>query len=115
MTSHYAQVPVAARDYFTRHPDGRGMPDHPVIARQYRPGRGWTQYPIRKRVSGAWLRKMLNQDGATEVTLACGGREADFRITELLSRAVRPTQQQSFAEYKAAAAGDDPDIMAQPR
>ena len=78
--THQATVPARVAAYFGGPFD---RDDHPVIAQAFKPGRGWTRYPIRKRVSGSWLRKM-RAEGYTEVALACRGRLADFTITEAL-------------------------------
>jgi hypothetical protein len=87
MTIHQAQVPPVVRDYFTSHPlaASRLEREHPIITAQYRPGRGWTRYPIRKRVSRTWLLKMRGE-GATSVQLTANGRAADFTIEEIVGR-----------------------------
>lgn len=69
--------------YFERYVPYGGRPDHPVIIQEFRPGRGWITTGFRKRVSGAWLRK-LRREGVTHVALAAQGRRADFTVAELL-------------------------------
>lgn len=76
--SHKAQVPPAAARHFG------ADAEHPVIAQEFRPGRGWTKAPMRKRVSESWLRK-LEREGIETVALESGGRVADFSIRELLT------------------------------
>jgi hypothetical protein len=82
--THQAKVPGPAARYFQISQDPhRDL--YPVIAQQFRPGRGWTRYPIRKRVSTSWLRKMRGE-GVTHVALRCGARTADFTLDELIGR-----------------------------
>jgi hypothetical protein len=80
MSGHQATPPAAVERYFGAE---TVRADHPIIAQQFRPGRGWTRYPIRKRISPAWARKIRRDDGVTAVALACAGRLADFQIEEL--------------------------------
>ncbi len=56
---------------------------NPVIAQEFRPGRGWRRAGWRKRASASWLAK-LRREGITDVALDVGGRVADFTINELL-------------------------------
>jgi hypothetical protein len=85
--SHQAQVPGPIADYF-----GTGrrpyFEDHPIITRQFKPDTGWTRYPIVKRVSTAWLRKMRGE-GVESVEVAHAGRHADFTLDEILGRRKR--------------------------
>lgn len=83
VSGHQAIVPEVARAYFERYVPYGGRPDHPVIIQEFRPGRGWITTGFRKRVSGAWLRK-LRREGVTHVALAAQGRRADFTVAELL-------------------------------
>jgi hypothetical protein len=87
MSNHAAQVPGLIADYFHINPNGSD--GHPVIAEQFRPGHGWTSYPIRKRVTLAWLRKM-KAEGATTITVRHDARVADFTIAEVTRYANRP-------------------------
>lgn len=80
-----AQVPGKIADYFGT----AARTEHPVIAEAFAPGTGWTRYPIRKRVSLSWLRKM-RREGVTSVAIACQGRLADFTIAEIIRHAERP-------------------------
>lgn len=82
--THQATTPAVAHGYFTRHPLGP-IDEHPIITRVYRPERGWVLTGYRKRVSGAWVRK-LRAEGVASVELTAGGRRADFTIAELLRR-----------------------------
>ena len=77
--SHQAKIPTVAVDYFGWHTE------HPVVRQVFRPDRGWTRYPWRKRVSGNEVRK-LRAEGVTAVQLASDGRLADFDIIELSRR-----------------------------
>lgn len=83
MANYRAKVPPYAERYFMSF--GHGMPMHPVITQAFDPRRGWQQYPIRKRVSATWLRKM-RQDGFTAVRLVMESHASDFSISELLNR-----------------------------
>lgn len=87
--SRSAEVPEAARRYFENHPSGpvrvTSRSDHPIISMQFHPKSGWKRSPIRKRVSTSWLRR-LGEGGYEAVTLRCSSVEADFSISELLSR-----------------------------
>ncbi len=94
--SHTSTAPRAVADYF-----GRGA--YTVVAQTFHPDRGWTThvgptlYPsgfpgrqlelwgpqYRKRITVSWARK-LRAAGITTVALLCGGRLADFTITEIL-------------------------------
>lgn len=78
---HQATEPPAVAAYFGRcaEPDR----EHAVIAQTFTQAKGWKTYPIRKRVSASWLRK-LRSEGVTHVALASQGRCADFSIMELL-------------------------------
>jgi hypothetical protein len=80
-----SQVPPAAARYFGVDSYGfRGLDrDHPIIVQEFTPERGWKIYPLRKRVSRSWLRK-IRAEGVTHVMLRSGGRSADFSIAELL-------------------------------
>lgn len=83
--SHQAQVPRTVADHFGSRYDG-SYGTHPIIAQAFKPGLGWKRYPIRKRVSCAWLRKM-KAAGFTHVGLAINGdghRVADFEIDSVL-------------------------------
>ncbi len=56
----------------------------PVIVQAFYPGRGWTTYPFRKRISRSWARKML-REGYTAVGLELSYvRVADFQFKELV-------------------------------
>jgi hypothetical protein len=86
MASHQAHEPQAAAEYFNRYgrvgwPDMGGR-DHALIAETFIPGKGWKHYPIRKRISPSWARKM-RAEGVTDVALVSAGHRADFRIAEL--------------------------------
>lgn len=75
-----SQVPSVAAAYFG--PTDRDT--HPVIQQVFRREEGeWKRYPIRKRVSRSWLRK-LGAEGVTHVALFSRGRLADFSVRELL-------------------------------
>lgn len=79
-----AQVPRVAADYFRRHPLGSGT--HPIITHLFHPGRGWvSQLGWRKRISGAWARKLRTQ-GVTHVALSNGIVRAEFTTKDLTSR-----------------------------
>jgi hypothetical protein len=87
MASHQAREPQAVAEHFNRYgyigwPDQGGRRDHALIHSTFTPGKGWKRYPIRKRISRSWARK-LRQEGVTTVSLVSAGREADFRIAEL--------------------------------
>lgn len=94
---HSSNVPAAVARYFGH------TTDWPVVAQEFHPDRGWRTYvgddPIlfqgrvighvvgrqyRKRITASWARK-LRTAGVTTVALLCGGRLADFTITEILS------------------------------
>lgn len=89
--SHQSQVPPLAAAYFRSILGAEFVPGYhsPVlIAQVYRPegpNQGWRRHPIRKRVSGSWLRG-LRREGATHVTLRYNDRLADFSIRELLAK-----------------------------
>lgn len=61
---------------------------HPIIRQVFNPAVGWKQYPIRKRVSGSWVRG-LKAEGVTHVALESGGRLADFSVRELLKMSLQ--------------------------
>lgn len=69
-------------DYFGRM-QGRG---HAVVCETFHPQFGWRTHTVRKRISGACVRR-LRRDGVTVVALKSAGRVADFRIEELTARA----------------------------
>jgi hypothetical protein len=79
-------IPMVSRYFGTYGVPGAEIP---VIAQSFTPGKGWSRYPFRKRVSRAWLRKM-KAEGVTSVALALNGRLADFRIAELLNSTPAP-------------------------
>lgn len=55
----------------------------PVVVQAFYPGRGWTKYPFRKRISRSWARKMLREGySAVGLELSCV-RVADFQLKEL--------------------------------
>lgn len=88
MTTRQAQVPATVARYFGTTPGGAGSgsraaAEHPVITQAFHPGRGWKTYGFRKRISGAWARKMA-AEGYTAVALTAGGRTADFTLAEIL-------------------------------
>lgn len=83
--THQAQVPGLIADYFGE----AARDEHPVIAEQFTPGKGWKRSPIRKRVSVSWLRK-IKREGVTSVAVTCAGRRADFTIAEVIRHAERP-------------------------
>lgn len=70
-----AQVPATAAKYFGANGE------HPIIVQAFKAS-GWARYPFKKRISGAWARKM-KKEGVTHVALKSGNRVADFRIEEL--------------------------------
>lgn len=80
-----AQVPGLVADYF----GDSARDEHPVITQAFTPGKGWVRYPIRKRVSVSWLRK-LQGESVTAVQIECGGRKADFEIAQVVRHAQRP-------------------------
>jgi hypothetical protein len=84
MTTHQATVPPVAAEYFERYREPGNAPEHPVITYEFRAR--WVHTGYRKRISGAWLRKLRRQ-GVTDVTLTAHNRHADFRVAELLRRA----------------------------
>jgi hypothetical protein len=77
-------IPVV-KGYFHRwHPEHDGQT--PIIFEAFGQETGWKRYPVRKRVSRSWLRK-LRSEGYTRVSLAVGQYDhivADFSISELL-------------------------------
>lgn len=79
--SHYAEIPEVV---YTAYPN---LPTHPIIAQVFVAGAGWRSTgSYRKRVTGAWCRK-LRREGVTVVALEIGpGRLADFSIAELVRR-----------------------------
>jgi hypothetical protein len=86
--SYQGQIPAAVYDYITRygwaeHPRIAGGPAHPIIHQTFTPGRGWTRYPFRKRITRSWARRHLRPSGVTHVAVTDGARVADFRIEEL--------------------------------
>ena len=83
MSTHQATVPKIAVAYFQRGSNPTG--EHPIITAEYHADRGrWVSVRhYRKRVSGAWCRK-LGKQGVTHVALCAGGRTADFAIRELI-------------------------------
>lgn len=80
MASHSSTIPFPVAQYF-----GEGS-SHPVIHSTFTPGKGWTLYPMRKRITPSWGRKM-KAEGITAVALTAqtptGERTADFRIAEV--------------------------------
>lgn len=69
MSGRQSQVPQVIADYFKRYMIGgeHAVLDseaHPVIYQTFTPGKGWTRYPGRKRVSCSWVRK-LRREGVT--------------------------------------------------
>lgn len=96
--SRQGRTPAAAYRYFTQHPIASvrelaralGIESDPIITSEYRPdgpGQGWTRTGFRKRVTGAWLRKLRANEGVTHVRLTLGSATAEFSIRELLSKA----------------------------
>jgi hypothetical protein len=86
MTTHQAQVPSVAAAYFAAVGVDTGQPgNHPVIKAEFTPGHGWKAASYRKRISGAWARKLASE-GVTSVQLSAGGHCPDFRIAELTRR-----------------------------
>lgn len=84
MSSHQAQEPQAVSQYFSKVPGSCGMSrEHARIAAVFTPGRGWTTYPMHKRISPSWAKKM-RREGVTCVALKAEGRVADFLIEELV-------------------------------
>jgi len=65
-----------------------------VIAQQFTPGRGWQTHFEREPVSRAAVRALAAR-GATALALSHDGRLADFRVSELLQAAKRPTRRQA--------------------
>lgn len=92
MTKHQATVPKLVEEYFRRWVPGYVEEtdlrvSHPLIVQTFVPGRGWKNYPGRKRVSNSWLRKLAQEEGVTVVTLASPvnpRRRPDFAINEVL-------------------------------
>lgn len=82
---HSASVPKVVEEYFLRNHgiNTRFLANHPIIAQSYVPGKGWKDYPFKKRISGAWARKM-REEGVTVVALQVGRFTVDFQIKELL-------------------------------
>jgi hypothetical protein len=81
MTTHQATEPSLVADYFgSLSETGR---QHALISQTFTQGKGWKDYPIRKRVSTSWLRR-LRSEGVTHVALISRGRRADFSVEELL-------------------------------
>ena len=100
-------VPPAVLAYF-----GDAAQEQPVlVAQEFRPGGGWVTRvgadPIafdgrivgrivgpqhRKRITPSWARK-LRAEGVTAVALSCGGRLADFTLSEILRRPPRERNQ----------------------
>lgn len=81
-----SQVPAFVAEYFGSEAVSE---QHPTIVQAFKTGSGWKRYPVTKKVSVAWLRKM-KREGYTTVALKCGSREADFQIREVLGYAERP-------------------------
>lgn len=77
--SYQAQVPTKVADYF----GDKGITVHPIVAEEFRPGRGWVRSPMRKRISRSWARK-LRSEGVTAVQLSALGVLADFQIEEVI-------------------------------
>jgi hypothetical protein len=79
--SHQAtESPIVGR-YF-----GAVLRDHAIVRAEFHPDRGWVRVVgFRKRISGAWARKLRAQ-GVTSIQLSSGGRSVDFTIAELLRR-----------------------------
>lgn len=94
MTSRSTQViPIVAAYFGQEHPI-------PIVTAAFRPAKavrelgimrngkparsGWIRSPFDKHVSRSWVRK-LRAEGYTSVQLTLNGRDADFRIEELLN------------------------------
>ncbi|MCA1571186.1 MAG: hypothetical protein LC798_12885 [Chloroflexi bacterium] len=57
---------------------------NPVIAEEFRGGRGWVRQSWRKRASSSWLNK-LRAEGVTHVAVEFEqGRVVDFTVNEIL-------------------------------
>ena len=83
-SSHQAQEPTAVAAYFANVPGSCGMSrEHARIAAVFVPSKGWTTYPMHKRISPSWAKKM-RREGITSVALKSEGRMADFQIAELV-------------------------------
>jgi hypothetical protein len=81
--SNYSQPIPVVRAYF-------GTSDFPIIAEEFRPGKGWKRQNYQKRITGAWANK-LRREEVTHVALRLGHRRADFTIAELC-RSTRANQ-----------------------
>lgn len=77
---HQSIVPAVALAYFG--PAAAYGDRHPLVEQVFIPAVGWRRFPLRKRVSGAEVRR-LRAVGVTAVALRSGGRLADFSIREL--------------------------------
>jgi hypothetical protein len=96
--THRARVPAMIADYFRDYFPAEAT--HPIITQAFHPDRGWKYYPINKRVSVSWLRKM-RAEGYTAIAVSDGResgtarnvrRVVDFRIDSVLrheNRALR--------------------------
>ena len=75
---HQAQIPPVVLRYFGPNTE------HPIIEQVFTPGKGWKRYPIRKRISRAWVHRHLRPEGVEKVALRANGRLADFHVKELM-------------------------------
>jgi len=82
--SFSSKVPAAAVKYFGNDVTSREL--HPVIVSEFDPAAGWKRRDYKKRISRSWAAKLARK-GITHVTLKSGLRQADFSITELITRA----------------------------
>jgi hypothetical protein len=77
-----AQVPTKVRDYLVATTAEYQPGDHPTIAQTFRPDCGWKRYPMQKRITRSWARK-LRAEGVTHLALAYRGRMIDFCIEDV--------------------------------
>lgn len=83
MASHRSQTPEVVERYF-RAVCPESLSIHGVtIGAYFVPEKGWRRVGGRQVASGNKVRKLRAQ-GATSVAFACGAREADFTMKELL-------------------------------
>jgi len=83
-TSRKIQAIKAVEDYALRHYCDEPGDITPVIAQAFHPDKGWTTYPIKKRISVAWAIKM-RREGYTKVALRIWeDRLVDFSLQELV-------------------------------
>jgi hypothetical protein len=93
--SRSSKVPALVAEYFgsvveTYHPTiNQAFRRSPVGTSQ------WQMYPIKKRVTISWLRKM-KAEGFTAVSLKAAGRVADFDINEILKHQAREDRAPMF-------------------